>query len=194
VYLRPVPRLVALLVAAWAALGPLRAEAERRQWLLAMTPGYSLVYVDGRSPSGGGGGFEVGYGLTEALSLRASGFLSWHAAEQTKTSPGGTIGAFSAMVGLNYTLDVIRLVPYFDVGIGLLGVRGDAGFHDSAVSNLVVPSSTAFGIELGFGIDYLLTRHVALGALVRYHAFLTDITRIPVYLYVGPRVSFRFGG
>ena len=36
--------------------------------------------------------------------------------------------------------------------------------------------------------------HWAIGVVVRYHAFLTDITRIPVYLFVGPRVTFRFGG
>ena len=56
----------------------------------------------------------------------------------------------------------------------------------------MVASSTAFGVGVGFNLDYLLTRHVALGVVVRYHAFLTDITRIPVYLFVGPRVTFRF--
>jgi hypothetical protein len=43
-------------------------------------------------------------------------------------------------------------------------------------------------------LDYLLTRRIALGIVVRYHAFLTDITRIPVYLFVGPRVTIRFPG
>ena len=58
----------------------------------------------------------------------------------------------------------------------------------------MVPSSTAFGVGVGLSLDYLLTRRVALGIVVRYHAFLTDITRIPVYLFVGPRVTFRFPG
>ena len=98
------------------------------------------------------------------------------------------------MVGLNYSLDVIRLVPSFDLQLGLLGLRGNAAFADTAKSNTVVASSTAFGIGVGFSLDYLLTRHWAIGLVVRYHAFLTDMTRIPVYLFVGPRVTFRFGG
>jgi hypothetical protein len=106
----------------------------------------------------------------------------------------GTIGEFMGMVGINYSLDVIRLVPSFDLNIGLLGLRGSAAFQDTAHSNTVVATSNAFGVGVGFNLDYLLTRHWSVGLVVRYHAFLTDITRIPVYLFVGPRVTFRFGG
>src|SRR5206468_3854540 len=146
------------------------------------------------APSGVGGGAEVGFGITEALTLEASGFVSWHPTAATKMTPEGTIGEFAGMVGLKYSLDVIRLVPSFDVNIGVLGLRGSATFTDDARANAVVPSSTAFGVGVGFNLDYLLTRRVAVGVIVRYHAFLTDLTRIPVYLFVGPRVTFRFPG
>jgi opacity protein-like surface antigen len=177
-----------------ATLLPLRARAEFKEWTFSAFPAYAVTYVDSRSPSGGGGGLEVGFGVTEALTLKASGFLSWHPAAATKMTAAGTLGEFATMLGLSYSLDVIRLVPTFDVAIGVLGIRGSAGFADTAKSNAVVASSTAFGIGLGLGVDYLLTRHWSVGVVVRYHAFLTDITRIPVYLFVGPRVSFRFGG
>ena len=157
-------------------------------------PAYAITYVDSRAPSGAGGGLEVGFGITEALTLKASGFLSWHPTAATKMTAAGTIGEFASMVGVSYSLDVIRLVPTLDVAIGVLGIRGSAGFADTAKSNAVVASSTAFGVGLGLGLDYLLTRHWSVGVIVRYHAFLTDITRIPVYLFVGPRVTFRFGG
>jgi hypothetical protein len=184
-------RALALLV---ATLVPAAARADYKDWTVALWPGYAITYVDTRAPSGGGGGAEVGFGVTDALTLKASGFVSWHPVDVTKTTNAGTIGEFSAMVGVNYSLDVIRLVPSFDLQVGVLGLRGDAAFRDTAKSNTVVPSSTAFGVGVGLSLDYLLTRRIALGIVVRYHAFLTDITRIPVYLFVGPRVTIRFPG
>ncbi|HWE31726.1 MAG TPA: hypothetical protein VHB97_27185 [Polyangia bacterium] len=175
-------------------LVPVAAHADFKDWTVALWPAYAVTYVDTRAPSGGGGGVEVGFGLNDALTLKASGFVSWHPVDATKTTAAGTIGEFAAMVGINYSLDVIRLVPSFDLQVGVLGLRGDAGFHDNSRSNAVVPSSTAFGVGVGLSVDYLLTRRIAVGVVVRYHAFLTDITRIPVYLFAGPRVTFRFGG
>jgi hypothetical protein len=182
------------LAVAIVTLLPLCARADFKEWTISAWPAYAVTYVDSRAPSGVGGGVEVGFGISEALTLKASGFMSWHPVDATTSTAGGTIGEFAAMLVLNYSLDVIRLVPSFDLAVGVLGLRGDAGFADNAQSNAVVPSSTAFGIGLGFNLDYLVTRHVAVGLTVRYHAFITDITRIPVYLFVGPRVTFRFGG
>jgi hypothetical protein len=182
------------LAIALLTLVPVTARADYKDWTVAVWPGYAITYVDTRAPSGAGAGVEVGFGITDALTLKASGFLSWHPVDATKMTAAGTIGEFAAMVGINYSLDVIRLVPSFDLQVGLLGLRGSASFVDSARSNTVAPSATAFGVGLGFSLDYLLTRRIALGLVVRYHAFLTDITRIPVYLFVGPRVTFRFGG
>ncbi len=185
---------VRALAALFVTLVPVVAHADYKDWTIALWPAYAVTYVDTRAPSGVGGGAEVGFGITEALTLKASGFASWHPVGATKMTPAGTIGEFAAMVGINYSLDVIRLVPSFDVNIGLLGLRGSAAFSNDAKANAVVPSSTAFGVGLGFNLDYLLTRRIALGLVVRYHAFVTDITRIPVYLFVGPRVTFRFPG
>jgi hypothetical protein len=182
------------MAVAIVTLVPLCAHAELKEWTISAWPAYAVTYVDSRAPSGVGGGLQVGFGITEALTLTASGFTSWHPVAETRNSAAGTIGEFAAMVGINYALDVIRLVPSFDLNVGLLGLRGDAAFRDTAKSNAVAATSNAFGIGLGFNLDYLVTRHVAVGVIVRYHAFVTDITRIPVYLFVGPRVTFRFGG
>jgi opacity protein-like surface antigen len=168
-----------------------RAHAEFKEWKIAVTPAYAVGYVDERTGHGGGGGLEVGFGITESLSLHASGFLSWHSLDPTMKAQGGTMSAYASMLGLTYTLDVIRLVPYFEVQLGVVGTRGTAGFGDDTK---VVQSSNDFALGVGFGMDFLVTRNVAVGFVIRYHALLTDITRIPVYLYFGPRVSFRFGG
>jgi hypothetical protein len=185
--------LRALLLAALVAL-PSLAHAELKEWTVSAWPAYAVTYVDTRAPSGAGGGLEVGFGITESLTLKAMGFMSWHPVAATKDTAAGTLGEFAGMLGLNYALDVIRLVPSFDLALGVLGIRGDPGFSTSARANAVVPASTAFGIGVGFNLDYLVTRHVAVGVILRYHAFLTDITRIPVYFFVGPRVTFRWGG
>jgi hypothetical protein len=175
-------------------LAPVAARADFKEWTFSAWPAYAITYVDSRAPSGAGAGVDVGFGITESLTLKATGFVSWHPVAATKTTSAGTLGEFSAMLGIGYALDVIRLVPSFDIAVGVLGVRGDAQFSTSTKANAVLPPSTAFGAELGFALDYALTRHVELGVVVRYHAFLTDITRIPVYLYVGPRLTMRWGG
>jgi hypothetical protein len=167
------------------------ARAEFKEWKIAVTPAYGVAYIDSRTANGGGGGVEVGFGITEALTLHASGFLSWHAIDASMTQKAGTISAYASMLGLTYTLDVIRLVPYFEIQLGVVGTRGTAGFGSNPE---VAKSSDDFALGLGFGIDYLITRHVAVGVIVRYHALMTDLTRIPVYLYAGPRISFRLGG
>jgi hypothetical protein len=182
------------LVVLAIVLSPVAARADFKEWTVSVWPAYALTYVDSRAPSGTGCGMDVGFGITESLTLKATGFVSWHPVGMTKTTSAGTIGEFSAMLGLGYALDVIRLVPSFDVAFGVLGIRGDAQFSTTAKANAVVPASTAFGVELGFALDYALTRRIEVGAVVRYHAFLTDITRVPVYLYVGPRLTIRFGG
>jgi hypothetical protein len=168
------------------------ARADFKEWTVAVTPAYSMVYVDSRTASGGGAAVDVGFGVTESLSVTASGLVSWHSLDATQTMRGGTVSAFAAMLGIHYALDVIRLVPSFDLSLGALGARGGADFGSGA--NPPIAPSTAFGIALGFGVDYLLERWVAIGAQIKLHALLSDLSRVPAYLYVGPRVTFRFGG
>ena len=96
------------------------------------------------------------------------------------------VTAYHAGAGITYAVDILRLVPYFDVSVGLLGLvqPTDKG-----------PKPTFdFGVEIGLGVDYLINRRVAVGFVVRYHAYLTSITQIPVYMYAGPRVAIHWGG
>ena len=68
------PRHAALLALATSvglvtALAPRRAHADQKEWTIAVTPAYAVAYVDSRTGSGGGGGVDVGYGITESLSF-----------------------------------------------------------------------------------------------------------------------------
>jgi hypothetical protein len=168
------------------------ARADFKEWTVSVAPSYAVAYVDARTAHGGGLWLDVDFGLSDALSLHATGFLNWHEGDATKTLEAGTLSAFGALIGITYTLDVIRLVPSFDISVGALGIRGDAAFGSQAEAARVLPPVTAFGASAGFALDYLWTRHVALGVAVHYQFFLTDPDRVPMYLLVGPRVQFRF--
>ncbi len=185
---------MALLVGILALALPYSARADLKEWTVAVAPTYAVTYADSRTANGGGFALDVGFGLSDALSLHASGNLSWHQADATKTQASGVLSGFTALLSLNYTLDVIRLVPSFDLGLGVIGLRGDAAFGSSTAAAGVEKPLTGLCLALGFQLDYLLTRHVAVGVEVRYHVALTDADRLPMYLYTGPRVIFHFGG
>jgi hypothetical protein len=188
-------RRVAWLVGTLIALAcPGRARADLKEWTVAVAPTYAITYADQRTAHGGGFALDLGFGLTDALSLHASGNLSWQSADATKTQVSGVLAGFTALLGLNYTIDVIRLVPSFDVSLGVVGLRGDASFGSTARADSVEKPLTALCLALGFQFDYLITKHVAVGIEVRYHVALTDLDRLPMYLYTGPRVVFHFGG
>jgi hypothetical protein len=176
-----------LLLAALAQ----RAAADEKEFLLAVQPGFSLIHVGDQTAWGGGAGVDFAYGVTDALAVRATGAFTGQAIGEAKmndqvTAPSGTVLSYFAGVGVTYTIDVLRVVPYIDFAVGALGTRrptlqGDAWGHD-------------FGIEIGLGLDYLVNRRFAVGVVVRYHAFLTAIADLPVYLYAGPRLAVHFGG
>jgi|GEM_PF-2257942 len=174
-----------------ATLMPTSAHSDEKEWSIAVTPSYAVAYADGRTGHGGGFALDLGYGVSDSLSLHVLGVMSWHALDSSRVAPSGVVGGWAAMAGLTYTLDVIRLVPSFTVALGALGVYPGA---DYAGSPSVLKPITGFGVGLGFALDYLISRHVAVGVEVRYQTALTDLDRLPMYLYCGPRVLFRFGG
>lgn len=195
----PGPLSIVIALLASMLLAPGSAAAERRRVRLGVQPIYALAFVDRRDPSGGGVGADLAFGVTDALSVRVSGLVSFHPtgglATQTgdtsgeRIGQGGTLSAFGAFAGLSYALDVLRIVPCFDLGIGIIGLRGDVRFGDGPAAQQLLPTVNALAIELGFGADYLISRRWSVGFVVRYHALLTELERAPSFLYVGPRVS-----
>jgi len=144
---------------------------------------YSVVKWDSRHPSGGGAALEATYGLTDWLSLRATALATVHAAPKDEDAglPSGALTVGGGFVGVRYVFDVLRVVPFADIGIGALVARG-AG-HGIRFD---------LGVDVGLGVDYLYSRRVTFGLAVRYHAFATDMGTLPVYLTVGPRVGLRW--
>lgn len=195
----PLPSLLALTLGVLAAAGPVRAERGETQ--IGLQPAYAITYAEQRSPSGGGGDARIQYSLTDAVGIQAVGGLTAHPLTATAGSedgdpklPGGLLMAWYANLGVVYALDVVRIMPFFEASVGVLGLiaRLDPVPGVKAAPALP-PSSVHVGVMLGIGADYLVNRRFSVGVGLRYHANLTDLSRLPLHLTVGPRVSLRFG-
>jgi Outer membrane protein beta-barrel domain len=158
-------RATAITVAVAAALagaeGTARAAGEA-EWQLSMRLGaanVSLGSIDPRAPWGMGGALDLEYGITDAWAGRISIGGSLHPVSPNMQSglQAGEVTATTALVGVTYTFDVLRLVPYAEIGLGLVRFGG-------AVNQ---PRST-LASELGVGADYLLTRRWACGVSFQY--------------------------
>lgn len=165
--------------------------ADEKEFVLSLQPGFSMIHIGDQTAWGGGGGLDLSYGVTDAFAVRVTGAFSAQQIDaltmnNTVVNPAGTVLAYHAGVGVTYIVDILRVVPFIDFSLGLLGTRRPTATGDQW--------SNEFGIEIGIGVDYLITRRIAIGAVVRYHAFLTALATIPVYLYAGPRIAFHFGG
>lgn len=186
-------RLRALPIVAVASVvmaAPTAVQAEQRDLTVGLQPSYGLTYIDDRTPSGGGGTLHVSYGITDAVGVQLQGGVTAHplaaVMDDMNMLPGGLLLTWQASAGIVYALDIVRIVPFFEANIGVLGawIRTD---------DKKLQSSVAAGASLGLGADYLISRRWAVGVAVRYHAFLTNISQIPIYLTVGPRLTVRFG-
>jgi len=165
--------------------------AGEREWQLALRAGAGTVSVDGRKPWGMAGGLDVAYGLTDAWAVRASFEASTHDVSKSNVMdmrPAGTIHTDAALIGLMYTFDVLRLVPYADLQVGV-----------AQVSGAVVTPQTLLAMQLGVGADYFLQRHLTAGLAFHYLFEPADLLSDPLNLGTNPfsftvtaRVSWIF--
>jgi hypothetical protein len=165
------------LVVSMAAAGAARAAGER-DWQLSARAGVGTVNVDGRKPWGTAAAVDLEYGLTDAWALRASLEVSAHDVAKSSdndTRPVGTVYTDAAMVGLTYTFDVLRLVPYAELQAGLLQVRG-----------AVTTPQSLLAMELGAGADYFLKPRFLIGLAFNYLFQPADLLSDPLNLGTNP--------
>jgi hypothetical protein len=148
-----------LALAALAAAGDAWAAAGEDEWQGSLRLGLGAINVDGRSPFGAIVGGDVEYGFTDAWAAHLSATIGFHPvdANTKQMLPGGTLRATTALLGVTYTFDVLRLVPYIETGLGLMNLSG-----------AVVRPGTTLSAELGVGADYLLTKRWVLGGILQY--------------------------
>ena len=149
--------------------GAVAVAAGEEEWQVAARLCFVKVNADGRTPAGVLVGGDVLYGLSDAWAARLSAGISRHGVDADKEGrPAGTVWAPSLVAGLTYTLDVLRLVPTFDVAIGVLWLRGD-----------VRQPRADIGVEVGLGAEYYLTRRWTVGILTRYQFAPAEVAVVP---------------
>jgi hypothetical protein len=173
-----VPLAAAVLV---AASGPVLAG--EHEWRLGALPSVGVVQLQGRRPLGAGIGIDLGYGLRDFVTLRGTLVYGLHPVDEVKQPAlaGGLAELYAGYAGIEYALDVLRFIPFFDLSVGAL-LKTEPGRE--AVWQLLVQG--------GIGLDYLYSRTFAVGFGARYHFAPTDVGGFPFYLYAGPRILMRW--
>jgi hypothetical protein len=182
---------VLLAFAAALSLGRAAQAAGENEWQVALRAGVGTVNVDGRKPWGLAGGLDVEYGLTDAWAVRASFEGSTHDVSKENDMdmrPAGAVHTDAALIGLTYTVDVLRLVPYGNLQVGLIQFGG-----------AVTTPQTLLAMELGLGADYFVSRRVLTGLSFHYLFQPADLLSDPLNLGTNPfsftvtgRVSYLF--
>jgi hypothetical protein len=155
-------RLAAALVAFSIGAGA-AADARatgRDEWQLSLREGAGTVNVDGRSPWGNATALDLEYGFLDAWAVRVSFEGSLHAVSANSQAglPGGTIHTGAALAGITYAVDILRLVPYFDLEVGVVEIGGA----------VVAKQPHKPVSEVGAGGDYFITRQLTAGISFQY--------------------------
>ncbi len=197
----------------------------RRRFALTVMPVYAAFRVPflGRpegATRGGGVQFEADMHLIRPVWLRLSVSHTAHrfndefardADERiVQTAGRGTLQATAVGLGLVYGLDLGRVMPLIEAGVGGLWLRApdavadgqlggacldnggcDTGLFCAPADNVCRPS-TILQAHGGIGLDVLLGDRWSVGASLRYFALLLTPTTFPIYLTTGARVGLRF--
>ena len=163
---------ISLFAAAIPFFSSSRAGAFEREWHAGVDLGYASLFGD-HSAGGFGGGAHLVYGLSDTFDALLDVDFSHHAAANTDVMSSG--------LGIAYTLDVARIVPYAGLMVGGYRLTGDL-------------PTTAPGAQIALGIDYQLDRHWAAGLQLRMHTiFASDPVGTTVYGTTFLRFEYLWG-
>jgi hypothetical protein len=79
------------------------------------------------------------------------------------------------MVGVTHTVDVLRLVPYGNLQVGVINLAG-----------AVTTPQTLLGMQLGVGADYFVSRRFLAGLSFQYLFEPGDLLSDPLNLGTNP--------
>ncbi|MEP6652194.1 MAG: hypothetical protein ABJA82_02485 [Myxococcales bacterium] len=151
--------VVCLAAVLTTMLGSRAARADADDWQLAAAAGIASLVVEGRDPMGMRLAVDGQYGLDDAWAVRltASGGRHGVDSDMAKSLPGGAIYSYALFAGLAYSMDLLRLLPSFEVGLGILGATG-----------AITKPHRAIGMQAAVGADYLLTPRWSVGGVASY--------------------------
>jgi hypothetical protein len=164
-------------------LAPSSAAAFERQWHVGVDAGYAVVFDGGAS--GFGGGAHAAYGLSDSFNAMLELGITHHPGAAVSLGSGDGAKVFSletiasGALGIAYTIDVARAVPY----VGLLA----GGYRLGDLS----PMSP--GGQIALGLDYQLERNWAIGAQLRFHTIFNPDTGALPYATTFLRAEYLWG-
>lgn len=182
------------LVAALAALTFVEsfsgtASAIENQHHVGIGGQLATLIVEDKSTASVGGGLALHYtyGINDTFNLMIEATSSSVAREQFQDTPetprtrpaGIDHGAF----GVGYVIDILQWVPFICVLGGTYRVYGG-----TLPEELWLP-----GLSGGVGLDYQLTRSIAIGAGVREHLMISKLSTYPTYTTVFLRAEYMWG-
>jgi hypothetical protein len=169
---------VVIALAVSTLVGRAAVAAGEGEWQAAVRAGAGWVGAEGRKPWGIAAGVDVAYGLTDAWAISLSAGLSAHSVDkegEMDMRPAGTLRTTTALLGIRYTFDVLRLVPYADLHAGLIQLGG-----------AVTTPQSLLAMQLGLGGDYFLTRQITAGLSFHYLFEPADLLSDPLNLGTNP--------
>ena len=182
-------RLSSLLAVAFVLVLAKPASAVERQHHLGLAPTLAILSIEDKSTAsvGLGGALHYAYGLTDQWNLMVEASSAIVAKDQQQDTPDTPRTRPAAVdhlaVGAGYVIDILRWVPYISVLGG--GYRLDGGTLPNA---LILP-----GVSVGVGLDYQITRHIAVGVGAREHFMISKLDTYPSYTTVLLRFEYMWG-
>jgi hypothetical protein len=186
-------RSPSLVYAVSAALGivlaPREARAIERQHHIGAGGQLSILSVEDKSTASIGGGLALhyAYGMNDTFNLMVEATSSSVARDQQQDTPEAPrtrpAGVDHGSFGVGYVIDVFKWVPYLCMLGGVYRVYGG-----TVPEALFLP-----GISIGAGLDYQLSRSVAVGVGVREHLMISKLQTYPSYTTVFLRAEYMWG-
>jgi hypothetical protein len=152
------------------------ANADEGESAISVSASFAGFSVPDHSPVGGTLGFDYERGITDVLWLRASGGGGGFSDE------GSPAYAGYSEVGITYVIDVLRYVPYVNLGVGGIYMQVEEPGDD--FENGLQPL-----ISIGAGVDILTSRNRSYGVYTRFESFLGR----SAFYSLGARMSWRWG-
>lgn len=199
--------------------------SSRRRIQLSVAPSFASFFGSrflGRPDAptrGGGAAIEADIRLVEPVWLRLSLAHSVHPVQDeyalddsdkpVQTAAKGNIQATHAGLGVAYGLDLGRVMPLIDVGVGALWIRSPPAVQDGQLGGACMDTGacdtglvcgaentcrvgTTPAAHAGLAVDVLLGDRWTVGAGLRYFALISAPGTFPVYLTASVRLGTRF--
>ena len=166
-----------------------------RAYSAEIEAGYSLVaadraFVQGRAFLAGGPLLERDGGLVHGASIGGRFYVApaelFMVGVAARYAAGSGPGGFGQLGFLGaramFKLDILQWVPFATLDVGwLVASLGENAGREHELE-----------VAVGLGVDYLLSRSLAVGGFARYHVAATGVSHLPAMLTAGVRIAFRW--